>query len=131
MLSTQDKQSTDTECFQFFGYLNNICNTLTILQFEVVNILVALRLWTHFWAHKKIQIFSDNLAVVNVLNSGRILDDFLVACACTLWAIAAEHDVTLIIITIDNDIVRELLQCRWWQISYDYFYPDFFYITVL
>ena len=31
------------------------------------NILVALGLGGHCWTHKKIQIFCDNLAVVNVL----------------------------------------------------------------
>ena len=35
-------------------YPNNFCSSLTIFHFEVVNILVILRLWAHFWAHKKI-----------------------------------------------------------------------------
>ena len=48
-------------------YLNTFCNSLTIVHFGVVNILVALRLWAHCWTHKEIQIFCDNLAVVNVL----------------------------------------------------------------
>ena len=116
------------------GYPNNFCYSLTIVHFEVVNILVALRLWVHCWAHTTIQIICDNLAVVNALNSGRIQDEFLMACSRTLWAIAAQHDITLIYKhiygvnnkyadclsrwgkRIDNDIVRELIQCNWWTI---------------
>ena len=123
------------------GYPNSFCNNLTIVHFEV-HILVALRLWAHCWAHTKIHIFCDNLAVVNTLNSGRIQDEFLMACARILWAIAAQHDITLIYSHIyginnkyvdclsrwgkrvDNQIVRELNQCNWWTVPDHYFYPD-------
>ena len=125
------------------NYPNKFANNLTIVHFEVVNILVALRLWAQCWSHKKIQIFCDSLAVVNALNSGHIQDEFIMACARTLWAIAAEYDIQLVYSHIygvnnkyadclsrwgkrtDNGIVRELLQCRWWPIPDQHFYPDF------
>ena len=67
-------------------YPNNFCSSLTIVHFEVVNILVTLSLWAHCWVHKEIQIFCDNLVAVNILKSGCIQDDFLMTCARTLWA---------------------------------------------
>ena len=78
------------------NYPKNFCNMFTILHFKVVNICVALRLWAHCWAHKKIQIFCDNLAVLNALNSVVIQDNILMDCAHTLWTIAAQHDITLV-----------------------------------
>ena len=67
-----------------------------------------MRLWAHCLAHKKIQIFCDNLAVVNALNSDHIQDDSLMACACTPWAIAAEYDITLVY-KHSNDMNNDML----------------------
>ena len=40
----------------------------TIVHLEILNIVVAVKIWASHWADKKIQIFCDNMAVVNVLN---------------------------------------------------------------
>ena len=41
--------------------------TLTIVHLEMWNIVIALRMWGHLWRHSSIQIFCDNLAVVQVM----------------------------------------------------------------
>ena len=37
---------------------------LGIVQLEMFNILLALRCWAKFWAHKAILVHCDNMAVV-------------------------------------------------------------------
>ena len=39
----------------------------SIVHLEILNILVACKIWASRWENKKIQIFCDNLAVVEVL----------------------------------------------------------------
>ena len=39
-------------------------------QYEMRNILVALRVWGHLWHHHCVVSKGDNLAVVNVCNKG-------------------------------------------------------------
>ena len=48
-----------------------------IAQLEILNIVVVLKVWSRNWANKRIQIFFDNRAVVDTLNSGRAKDETL------------------------------------------------------
>ena len=50
------------------------CN---IAHLEMINILVALKVWHKQWAGQRIVINCDNQAVVVVLTSGRSCDDVL------------------------------------------------------
>ena len=68
---------------------------LKIVHLEMLNILVALRKWHKFWAHSKVQIFCDNLAVVLVTASGKTKDPYLAACLRNLWLITATCDIDL------------------------------------
>ena len=38
-----------------------------IAHLEILNVLVALKIWGNAWANKSIQIMCDNIAVVEVL----------------------------------------------------------------
>ena len=58
------------------GYMN-----LQIVHLEMLNILAALRVWQEPWKNSKVAIACDNLAVVQVLNSGHTRDLTLVAIA--------------------------------------------------
>ena len=58
------------------GYLD-----LQIVHLEMLNILTALRVRQKAWSNRKVAIACDNLAVVQVLNSGKIRDLTLVAIA--------------------------------------------------
>ena len=49
---------------------------LKIVHLEMLNIVLALRTWGSYWQHKKIKIFCDNLAVVQVVKSSKTKDKF-------------------------------------------------------
>ena len=64
-------------CFQDAVYaykFTSVPQTFSIVHLEMINILVALRLWGHCWKSKKIIIKCDNQAVVSVLNTGKAKD---------------------------------------------------------
>ena len=60
-----------------------------IAHLEILNIVVACKVWANDWANKKIQIWCDNQAVVEVLTSGKCRDTTLAACARNIWLISA------------------------------------------
>ena len=70
-------------------------NSMGIVHLEMINILVALKLFKNMWSGKKVLIKCDNQAVVTVLRSGRTKDPFLGACARNVWFTAAVADVEL------------------------------------
>ena len=74
---------------------------LTIVHLEMFNILIALRLGGKFWQHSVVNIFYDNMAVVQVVAK------FLAACIRNVWLITAQLDLDLSISDIkgsDNEI---------------------------
>ena len=91
------------------GYAN--CG---IVQLEMVNILLAMRLFWRLWSTKKILVRCDNYAVVTVLRSGKTRDPFLAACARNIWYCAATYDtdVTFTHIKGSENKVADLLS-RW------------------
>ena len=52
-----------------------------IVQLEMINIVVAAKIWASHWANRRVDIFSDNMAVVEVLITGKARDSTLVTCA--------------------------------------------------
>ena len=80
------------------GTFNNMVYTLPIpLNYgrfninllEMINIMVALKIWGHIWKNKRVQIHCDNLPVVEVLNSGHARDDILAGCPRNIWLLSA------------------------------------------
>ena len=69
--------------------------TLKIVHLEMLNILVAMRKWKRFWSHSKVKIFCDNMAVVQVVGSGKAKDPYLAACLRNLWLLTASFDIEL------------------------------------
>ena len=67
---------------------------LKIVHLEMMNIIVALRLWGPLWQHSQVKIFCDNEAVVQVVASSRTKDPFLGACIRNLWLITAIFDIS-------------------------------------
>ena len=43
------------------------CKNLHITQLEMLNVVVALKVWANAWSNKIIDLHCDNLAVVQVL----------------------------------------------------------------
>ena len=53
----------------------------SIMHLEMLNIVVALKVWATQWSNKKLRIKCDNMAVVEVLTSGKTKDNILATCA--------------------------------------------------
>ena len=91
------------------GYMN-----LQIVHLEMLNILAALRVWQEPWRNSKIAIACDNLAVVQVLNSGKTRDLTLAAIARNIQFQIATMNVDLKVTHIPGkvNVVADLLS-RW------------------
>ena len=101
------------------GYEN-----LSIVHLEMLNILVAIRVWGPQWSGKAVRIACDNQAVVTVLNSGKTHDLTLAAIARNIFMSAAHFDIflkTVHIMGVKNEIADSLSRL---SIS-EHFWPKF------
>ena len=73
---------------------------LHITQLEMLNVVVALKVWFQLWADKKVKHFCDNQAVVEVLNAGKTKDPFLTTWARNVWLITAMFNIEIIVIHV-------------------------------
>ena len=101
-----DRQTHLDACLQGLGgiYGNQVYHlkiplgfrNLNIAHLEMVNILVATKMFCHQLSKKAVQLFCDNSAVVWVLQSGRTKDPYLAACARNIWLWAAKFDINFV-----------------------------------
>lgn len=68
---------------------------LPITQLEMLNIVIAVKVWAPRWHNQVIIIYCDNAAAVSVLTTGRSKNAFLLACAREVWWHAANHDLII------------------------------------
>ena len=68
---------------------------LKIVHLEMLNLLMALKLWAHRWSHSVVRFFCDNLAVVQVVQTGKTRDSMLSLRLRYIWLITATHDIDL------------------------------------
>ena len=89
-------------------------SNLHITQLEMLNVIVALKVWAKNWANQRITLYCDNLAVVEVLNSGKTRDAFLGACARNAWLIMSTFNIHIHTVHIPGKMnyVADLLS-RW------------------
>ena len=87
---------------------------LGIVHLEMINILLALKVWGEAWKNAKIIIKCDNQAVVSVLNTGRSRDMLLCAMARNILLQAATWDINLIVLHVlgSENTVADVLS-RW------------------
>ena len=86
----------------------------TIVHLEMVNLLLAIRLFCSLWSGRKVLVICDNNAVVSVLRTGRSRDPFLSACTQNIWYCSATHDIDIDYVHIrgcDNKVAH--LLSRW------------------
>ena len=97
------------------------CDHFKIVHLEALNVLVALKIWGNFWKDKIIEIKCDNLAVVEVLRSGRARDQLLASIARNVWLVTAIFNITLIVNHIPGikNNTADLLS-RWSQSHTDF-----------
>ena len=98
------------------------CMGWSIVQLEMVNILLVARLFQAQWAHHKVLIRCDNEAVVSVLRSGRTKDPYLGACARNVWyaSALADTDMQCVHVRGVDNWMDDLLSC-WTGNSKDIF----------
>ena len=70
-------------------------HTENIATLEMLNILVAVKIWAKSWEKKTLKIFCDDEAVVSVLSSGKTKDDSLAAISRNIAMACAESDISL------------------------------------
>ena len=68
---------------------------LDIVHLEMINIFLAVKLFSKAWKHRRVLIKCDNMAVVSVLKSGRARDPYHGACARNVWYVSALCDIDL------------------------------------
>ena len=85
-----------------------------IVHLEILNIVVALKIWAQKWKDKKIEIQCDNMAVVDVIRTGRARDQILAKCARNIWLITSIFNINLVVSHIpgQQNALTDLLS-RW------------------
>ena len=68
---------------------------LHISCLEMLNLVVAVKLWSNSWAGKSVIINCDNSATVDTIQHGRARDKFLLKCARVIWFHTARLDIDL------------------------------------
>ena len=66
-----------------------------ICHLELLNIVIALRVWGEMWRHKNVLLYSDNAATVCILSNGRSRDTFMMTCARNVWLIISSLNISL------------------------------------
>ena len=86
----------------------------SIVHLEIINIIVALKMWGPLWADKTIEVKCDNMAVVEVIRYGRARDPVLATCARNIWLLTSMFNIELVINHIPglHNVTADLLS-RW------------------
>ena len=94
------------------GLRNNV--NLSITNFEMINIIVVIKLWGSDWSHQKVILKTNNMAGVNICNSGYTRDQYLASIIRNIWLLTSEYDICLKVVHIagKQNIIADLLS-RW------------------
>ena len=110
----------DNQCYAL-PILNNFQN-FSIVYLEMINILVALKVWAYQWKDKKIRVKCDNMAVVEVLTLGKTKYSVLGTCArnrCYLpcltflfiLSIFLANPMSLLTYFLGLSLIKSLMNC--------------------
>ena len=86
-------------CFNDNVYTHSIPNTFvfgSIVHLELINVLVAIRLWREHFKNSVIKVYCDNGAVVAALNNFRIRDQLILTIVRNIWLELASFNIDLI-----------------------------------
>ena len=85
-----------------------------IVHLEMVNVVVALKAWGQLWANKRVEIYCDNRAVVDVLSFGKARGDVLATFARNVWLLSVIYNITIVVFHVKGttNVVADLLS-RW------------------
>ena len=73
-------------------------NEHIIAHLELLNIVVALKVWRLQWAGHRVRIFCDNTVACLAVGSGRSRDDFVQMCVRELFLLTAASDIELYVV---------------------------------
>lgn len=87
---------------------------LHISALELLTLVVTVKLWVHTFKNKRIQVFSDNMATVICVNTGKARDPFMSHCLRKLVYVLALHEAEIKVRHIDTkaNTIPDLLS-RW------------------
>ena len=68
---------------------------LNITHLEMLNLIIALKVWGHFWQNSSIIIYCDNMSVVQVVETSKTRDPLLALCIHNIWFLRACYDIDL------------------------------------
>ena len=67
----------------------------SIAHLELLNIVVAVKVWRWQWAGHRVRVWSDNANACIAVQTGRSRDDFMQECVRELFLYTAAHDIEL------------------------------------
>ena len=67
----------------------------TIAHLELLNIVVAVKVWRTQWSGRKVQVYCDNSNACIAATTGRSRDPFIQECVRELFLFKAAHDIEL------------------------------------
>ena len=73
---------------------------LSIVHFETLNIVVALKTWANRLCRTQVTVYCDNMAAVMICQTGKTRDQFLAKCYRNLWLICAVYEIDLRVVHI-------------------------------
>ena len=89
-----DASLTGFDSFVYTLRLPLAYQTYNIAYLEMLNVVVAFKVWAYLWANHRIQIHCDNMAVVEVLQQGYARDMGLATCARNIWFLMAKFNIS-------------------------------------
>ena len=89
-----------------------------IAHLEMINVVMALKVWGQCWANKRINIHCDNKVVVDIFTYGRARDTLMATSAHNIWLLTALYNISLLVVHIEghNNSIADLLS-RWTYIE--------------
>ena len=72
-------------------------NNYNIVHLELLNIVVALKVWTVHWSNRRIKIHCDNMVAVEELQKGRARDATLALMVRHVWLICALFNIQILV----------------------------------
>ena len=93
---------------------------LPIHDLEMLAVLLAVRIWGHNFAGMKVQIYCDNDAVVQVINSSKTRDAFLGSCLRELWLEVSKYGFELQAIHLPGEENRVADWLSRWDCDHEY-----------
>ena len=89
-------------------------DNMHITHFEMINIIIAIKLWGSEWVGQKVILYTDNESVVSICNQGYTSDTVLATIVRNIWLHTAETDICLQVLHLPgtNNVIADLLS-RW------------------